>query len=164
MSEVNELKQVIFDSKKRISANMQKVISYMFLLLFAFFCVFFAYSYFFILKNIVFLICGLVSLLIVLLVIKSLKGYRRVYADEDFIYIKYKGEEEKVSYKQIYLIKLPMFTFIRDSRTIRIYYKAENGEEKRIKFLPIRFTSNFNKFVDVISMKNPEVTLKKDIF
>ncbi|HPB03092.1 MAG TPA: hypothetical protein PLZ67_09070 [Bacteroidales bacterium] len=160
MSDIKELKRVYLDKKTRISAVGQKIPVVAFLLMWAVLLGLMVYmcitSYY-----LVFLIMGLIFALCGYLTFRSLRIMRKVYADDQFMYIRCKDVEEKVPFEQIYAGSKPAIRLVSALEAVKFYYKTENGTKKVVKFVPAQVNQMYNQFIDAIAAKNINVKIKR---
>jgi len=160
MSDVRELKRIYLDHKTRISAVGQKIPVFAFLLmwialfgLMVYMCITSFY--------LVFLIMGLFFALFGYLTFRSVSKMRKVYADENFMYIRSGSYEEKISFEQIYAGSKPVIRFVSALEAVKFYYNTESGEKKVVKFVPAQVNQMYNQFIDAIASKNISVKIRR---
>jgi len=160
MSDVRELKRVYLEKKTRISSVGQKTPVFAFMLMWAFLFALMVYmsitSFF-----LVFLIMGLIFALFGYLSFRSIKLMRKVYADENFMYIRHGKSEEQIPFENIYAGSKPVIRLVSSLEAVKFYYKNEKGEKKVVKFVPAVVNQMYNQFIDAIAAKQISIKIKR---
>jgi len=160
MSDIRELKRVYLEKKTRISAVGQKIPPFIFLFfwiilfgLMAYLCITSFFG--------VFLVMALFFALFAYLSVRSIKMIRTVYADENFMYVRNGSIEEQVPFEHIYAGSKPFMRLASSLEAVKIYYKSEKGEKRKVKFVPALINQTYNQFIDAIAAKNISVKIKR---
>ncbi|PKP02579.1 MAG: hypothetical protein CVU11_11445 [Bacteroidetes bacterium HGW-Bacteroidetes-6] len=160
MSNLAELRQVILEKKTRISAIGQRIPVVMYLFLWAIIAVLMAYVAIS-MSQWAFLGISVVSLFFGFLAYKSLSVFRKVYADENFMYVTYKGVEEVVPLESIYAGSKPILKVASALESVKFYYKTPAGDKKVVKFVPRQLNDMYNRFLDACEAKNAQIKIKR---
>ncbi len=163
MSDIKELRRVYLEKKTRISAVGQRLPVYVFfgtwillILLMAWLCI----TEF----NAVFLALALVFALFAWVSFRSLSQMRKVFADENFMYVRHsKNMEEKVPLENIYAGSKPLIRLASALESVKFYYTSAEGEKKVVKFVPALMNQMYNQFIDLCSSKNPHIKIKRSL-
>lgn len=163
MSDIKELKRVYFDKKTRISAVGQRLPVYIFLgtwVLLTLLMIYLTIDQF----NAVFIALGAVFALFTWISLRSVQQMRRVYADENFMYVKHsKNMEEKVPLESIYAGSKPLIRLASSMESVKFYYRTPEGEKKVVKFVPAILNQMYNQFIDACLAKNDKITIKRSL-
>ena len=162
MSDINELKRIYFDKKTRISGIGQKIPVFCYLLIWAVLFGLMAYLCF-TAYHFAFIILGLLFALFAYLSFRSLRIMRKVYADENYMYVKNGSEEEKIPLERIYAGSKPFVKVFTALEAVKFYYTTNSGEKKVVKFVPAQLNHMYNQFIDAVAAKNANVKIKRSI-
>lgn len=92
----------------------------------------------------------------------SVRQFRHLEFDNNYLYIKFKGQESKVNFKDIVSIRLTSVKFNR-RRLWKIIYKDEHRYKKSVRLLPRSFSDNFYDFIKYVEHKNSSVDIRNTI-
>lgn len=84
---------------------------------------------------------------------------KTVEYDNQFMYVIWKNEEEKVALRNIIQIKLTM-TSINDRSLWKISYHDQSGAKKSVRFLPKWFHQHFEQFKSLVQKENKKVVIQ----
>lgn len=160
MSDIKELKRVYLDKKTRISATGQKIPVFMFLVMWAILLVLMVYMCFSSF-HLAFLIMALCFAFFGYLSFRSFKLMRKVYADENYMYIRQGSSEEQVPFENIYAGSKPIIRFVSSLEAVKFYYNSATGEKKVVKFVPAQINQMYNQFIDAIAAKNIRIKIRR---
>jgi hypothetical protein len=100
---------------------------------------------------IVVIICGLFLYLF--------QRIKNVEFDDDYMYVSTRKKTEVIPLEKVHKIKITM-TSINNYSLWKIGYRDEMDNEKAVRIIPKAWSGNFERFMEIVKLKNDNVNIK----